>query len=269
MLWIVFLALILVVAAAGGYYYGKTTGEPVQAAAKKTTGPARGWMGILRRRQPGPEQYSQWLAKAPLQDRKRLYQGLPQDAEALQAWLAGLAPQEARVFGIRVSRFAADFGIQPAWLTSSWLESDPELKAGLEDTVELYGLADWRANEVQADLQALAAFEAWQARPSRHKELGQKLFVRLVEQGAVEMPAELIAANKRGRRAYIEQAIRDYADKDRAALYATLKQVLSGTVEEAAPAEETAPAEEPPAEKPRRSRRRKPKVEAEPEPDTT
>lgn len=269
MLWIVVLALILAAAAVGGYYYGKGSGEPVQATAKEVTGRARGWVGKLLRRKPGPEQYGQWLAEAPLQDRKKLYQGLPKDAEAFQTWLAGLAPQEARVFGQRVSRFAAGFGIEPAWLTSSWLESDPELKAGLEDAVALYGLADWRANEVQADLQALVAFEGWLARPSRHKELGQKLFVRLVEEGAVEMPAELITAKKKERRAYMEQAIRDYADKDRAALYATLEEVLSGTAEEAAPAEVAAPAEEPPAEKPPRSQRRKPKAEAEPEPTTT
>jgi hypothetical protein len=117
---------------------------------------------------------------------------------------------------------------------------------------------------VQADLAAFAAFEAWQAKPSKHKKLGEALFVQLADQGAIEVPADLYAAKPRKRRAYMEQAIRDFAERDRPALYAALKETLFPSAEEAAPTEEAAP-----AAKPRRRRKTQAATEPAQEPATS
>jgi len=257
---LIILLPILAVAAVGGYYYGKVAKKPVeetvlrqaQDTAKEATGRARGWLGRLRigRRKKEAGRFREWAA------------GLPGVTKAFAAWLEGLSPQEAETFAQRVASFGSGLKVNLAWLLDGQMDTDPELKPQVEKAMALYCQAYWKAAVAQDDVEAFAAFQAWQEAPNKHKELSQRLFARLADDGLVSAPSELYLAPEKERQAHAAGAVRDFAEKDRPAFNAILKEELvslrrgrdtSASTEEPAPGGETAQ---------KKSRRRKPKGEA-------
>ncbi len=243
--------ILVAAAAAAGYYYGRDprkVNEGVTGAtdkAKGWIGTTRGWLRIGTRRKE-LAQFRTWIA------------GLSGVDKAFVAWLQDLSPEDARAFAQAVSDFSSSLNVERAWLLDGRMDADPELEKSVQEAVALYCMAYWKTTQVQDDVQAFAVFQDWQAAPRkrRHRELTQKLFARLVEDGVVSVPSEIYLASVRKRKAYVVQAIRDFAEKDRPAFNAILKQVL------AAPAPAPKPVEEPPPA-PKKKRGRKPAAQPE------
>jgi hypothetical protein len=275
--------LLLVVAVAAGYYYGRDAGKPDEettavtqrarswagtvkgwtgtasetarswagsasetakswtGSARKTagnwTGTARGWVGKSKRE---AEQLRAWLA------------ALPGVNKAFKTWLEGLAPKEAEQFTKEISDFGASLNVDRDWLLSGEVDDDPALKKGVEEAMASYCMAYWNGLQVQDNAAVLATFEAWQKAPfnRKNRELSQSLFTRMVDDGLISAPAELYMASEKERRTYVVQSILDFAEKDRSAFNAILKEATS------------APVEEPPAPE----KKPQPKVETAPAP---
>jgi hypothetical protein len=87
----------------------------------------------------------------------------------------------------------------------------------------------------------------------KHKELSRQMFARLVEAGTVSVSHELYLAPEKDRWDHIVKAIRDFAEKDRQAAIAIVKEVLAAS----SPIPEPAPAAEPLTKKIRRRGRKK------------
>jgi hypothetical protein len=228
--------LILAGAAVGGYYYGKSAKEPVKETAREATSRVKRWLlklGIGRRKKEA-QRFREWVASLP---------GVP---KAFTTWLEGLSPQEAETFAQRVASFGSGLKVNLAWLLDEQMDNDPELKQEVEKAMALYCQAYWKAAVAQDDVEAFATFQAWQEAPGKHKELSQRLFARLAEDGLVSAPSELYLASEKERQAHAVQAIRDFAEKDRPAFNAILKEELDSlrrgpdTSASAAPASATA-----------------------------
>lgn len=193
------------------------------------------------------KQFKQWVAEAAPGSRAELYNGLPASADGFAAWLGGLPDKELAQFTKQVVRFCASVNFNLAWLTDAQVSREPELKRAVEDAVLLYSLTTWRANNVQQDVKGFFAYQAWLAKPNRHREFGQQLYAALVHGGAVTIPAELYLASEKERQAQAAASIRKAAEEDRVAFQAALRQVIGGgesttAVAPAAAAPEPAPA---------------------------
>lgn len=171
------------------------------------------------------KQFKVWVADATPQ-RDELYNTLPASADGFAIWLSGLADKDLERFTQRVARFCASLNFDLAWLNDPQVGHKPELKKAVEDAVLLYSLAAWRANNVQQDVTAFLAYQAWLGNPKRHKTFGQELHQALVQQGLVTVPAELYLAPERERLAQAMTAIRHIADENPTAFNAVLRQVV-------------------------------------------
>jgi hypothetical protein len=205
------------------------------------------------------KQFKQWVADAALPKRVELYSTLPASAEGFAVWLSELSDKELAGFTQRVAQFCASLSFDLAWLTDPQVSHEPEIKKAVEDAVLLYSVTVWRANNVQQDVQAFLAYQAWRAHPSRHNSFGQQLLSNLIQRGAVPVTPELYLAPEKERLTYALAAIRKVAEEDHATFHVALRQVVGG--EAAAPAAAMPPASEPAAEateaEPAPARRRK------------
>jgi hypothetical protein len=106
---------------------------------------------------------------------------------------------------------------------------EPELKKTVEDTVLLYSLAVWRANNVQQEVNSFLAYRAWNADPNRHRAFGQALHQVLIQRGLVTVPSDLYLAPEKERLAQATTAIRQVAEENHAAFQAALREVAGAS----------------------------------------
>ncbi len=174
------------------------------------------------------QQFKQWVAEAAPGSRAELYNTLPASADGFAAWLNGLSQKELEQFTKKVARFCESLNFNLAWLTDAQVGREPELKRAVEDTILLYSLTTWRADSVQQDVKGFLAYQAWQARPNRHKAFGQQLLGSLIQSGAVTISPDQYLASEKERKAHATAAIRKIADENRDALRVALRQVVAG-----------------------------------------
>ena len=194
----------------------------------------RGWFRFRNHTRDLAKQFKQWVAEAAPAKRVDLYNTLPAYAEGFAIWLGSLSDKDLEHFTQGVARFCATLNFDLAWLTDAQVSREPELKKAVEDAVLLYSLTTWRANNVQQDVKAFFAYQAWLANPNRHGAFGQQLLSNLVQRGAVTVTPELYLAPEKERLAHATEAIRKVADEDHATFHAALRQVVGAS--EAAPA---------------------------------
>lgn len=243
---------------------GKASQASKQAAAKanelskdataRATETYRGLRGRLRFRNHTRDlakQFKQWVAEAALAKRVELYGALPASADGFAVWLSELSDKDLDSFTQRVAQFCASLNFNLAWLTDPQVSREPEIKKAVEDAVLLYSVTLWRANNVQQDVQAFFAYQAWLAHPGRHSAFGQQLLGKLMERGAVTITSDQYLASEKERQAHAMAAIRKVAEEDHEAFHAALREVMIGG--EAAPAAATPPASEPAASAPEAS----------------
>ncbi len=185
----------------------------------------RGWFKLRSDTRGLAKQFKQWVSESALAQRTELYSTLPASAEGFAIWLSGLSDKELERFTQRVAQFCATLNFDIAWLTDAQVSREPELKQAVEDTVLLYSLATWRANNVQQDVTSFLAYQAWVANPNRHKAFGQELHAVLIQRGLVTVPPELYLAPEQERLEQATTAIRKVADEHPAAFRAALHQV--------------------------------------------
>ena len=185
----------------------------------------RGWFKIRSDTRDLAKQFKQWVSDAAPAKRSELYSTLPASAEGFAIWLSGLSEKDLESFTRRVAQFCASLNFDLAWLTDAQVSREPELKQAVEDTVLLYSLAAWRANNVQQDVTSFLAYQAWSANPNRHKAFGQELYQVLIQRGLVTVSPELYLAPEQERQEQATAAIRKVADEHPAAFRAALHQV--------------------------------------------
>lgn len=213
----------------------KQAGDKASQLSKEATNKAgqmyQGLRGRFKFRNDTRElakQFKQWVSQAAPAKRVELYNNLPSSAEGFAIWLSGLSTKELEQFTQKVARFCASLNFDLAWLTDAKVSHEPELKQAVEDSVLLYSLAAWRANNVQQDVTAFLAYQEWLANPKRHKRFGQALHQALIQRGLVTIPAELYLAPESERLAQATTAIRQVADENAAAFRAVLRQLIEG-----------------------------------------
>jgi len=194
------------------------------------------------------KQFKQWVSEAALSKRDELYNTLPASADGFAIWLSGLSDKELGQFTERVARFCATLNFDIAWLNDAEVKGEPELKKAVEDSVLLYSLAAWRANNVQQDVKSFLAYRAWLANPNQHKAFGQQLHQVLIERGLVTVSPELYLAPEQERLEQAAVTIRKVAEENHGAFRAALRQVAG--VSESAPPAAPAPVSEAPAPTP-------------------
>ncbi|MDE3091922.1 MAG: hypothetical protein KGJ80_21325, partial [Chloroflexota bacterium] len=208
----------------------------------------RGQFKLRRDTRDLSKQFKQWVAEAALPKRAELYGSLPTSAEGFGIWLSGLSDKELEQFTQRVAQFCASLNFDLAWLTEAQVSREPELRQAVEDTVLLYSLAAWRANNVQQEVTTFLAYQEWLANPNQHKTFGQELHQALIQRGLVTVPPDLYLASEQERVEQAAIAIRKVADEHPAAFRAALHRVTKGSNGEpaaAAPETLTPPAEMP------------------------
>jgi hypothetical protein len=141
-----------------------------------------------------------------------LYEKLPAHARGMTTWLATLSEQEMQAFTERVAQFTASLGLDLEWLLDNKVTAYPALKQAIQEAVALYSISAWRSYNVQQDVKAFRAYQAWLAHPSRHRALGQKLYTTLVEQGLAPTTPELYLADDKQRSTEAVRAIKQVAE---------------------------------------------------------
>jgi hypothetical protein len=257
------LLLILAAAVAVGYYYGRSTGKPDEEIATLTE-KARIWSGTATEKTRGwagtaVETTKGWLRIGKSKKESARFvawvTSLPGMDAAFKTWLESLAPQEAGTFTQRAASFGSGLNIDLAWFLDGQIDDAPELKQMAEEAMALYCQAYWKAALIRDDAEAFATFRAWQEAPKKHKELSRQVFARLVEAGTVSVSHELYLAPEKDRWDHIVKAIRDFAEKDRQAAIAIVKEVLAASSPTPIPV--PAPTAEPLTKKIRRRGRKK------------
>ncbi len=154
---------------------------------------------------------------------------LPDVSPEFKVWLADLAPKQVETLIKRMFRFGAKFDVKLARLLEAVSDDDTGIARDVEAPWALYCQAYWKAAHVQSDVNAFEAFLTWQKAPTRKKnqELGEQLFVRLVEAELAFVPSGLYFVSDKRRTEHIVQTIRQVAREDWPTLNALLKQVLA------------------------------------------
>lgn len=238
MLWIL-IAVLVVVAA---WLYFKPAWAPktdkVQAGVDKSVQFATdkagkmydgvaGRLKLGRDRKQLANKYRNWVAEKSLGKQTQMYDSLPEHANGLTTWLAGLSDKEMAAFSEKVARFAASLGFDLEWLVNDKVNDYPELKQTIEESVALYSIAAWRASNVQQEVRAFLAFQAWLANPAKNRALGQKLYSALVQQGLVMTSPDLYLATEKERMGEAVRAIKQAAEAKPEAVNAVLRGIMN------------------------------------------
>jgi hypothetical protein len=96
-------------------------------------------------------------------------------------------------------------------------------------------------SDLQVEVKAFLAYQAWLAHPNRHKEFGQRLHRILVQRGLVTVPAELYLAAEDERQKQATAAIIAAAEEHHAAFNEALHQLEQAGEASAAASVEAAP----------------------------
>ncbi len=162
------------------------------------------------------KQLKAWAAEAELAKKTAQDKTLPEESVGLTTWLAGLSDEQAAHFANELAAFCRSQNLALAWLFDA--KTSDEIKDILESVVILYSLAIWKGRKAQP----IAAFHAWQTAPKKEENriFARKLYIKIVEAGMANSPAEMFLASEKEREAHILKAIQDAANQNRAAVLA-------------------------------------------------
>lgn len=182
--------------------------------------------------------FRQWATEASASKRAEQVGAAAASSDGFARWLSSLSDDEQDAFTRQVARFCASVGFDLGWLSSADVAREPELKKAVEDTVLLYSLAVWRARRVEGEVRSFLAYQAWVAKPKRHRAFGQKLHRALVERKLITVPAELYLASEEDRAKQAFEAITALAESNRDAFNEVLRNLEAqpAAQPEAAPA---------------------------------
>lgn len=186
-------------------------------------------IGTRKTAQELVELFRTWLVELPVEKKAFLDGKLQNDLDGVTTWLAELTPDEAKIFYKQLSAFCANLNFELAWLVDPQTDNDPTIETALEQAVMLYCLAQWKAEQVQDDIEEFLLFKAWVHDPADddYEDLNQKVFAKLLEKGlASNPPAELFMASAEERQAHFVGIIQEVIEKDQQGLYAIVKEVL-------------------------------------------
>lgn len=185
---------------------------------------ARGWLGGLRRPlqkdRAATQTFKDWATQHLPGGHAALYPGRAEETADLKAWLGGLSEAQAEALAQAASDFCRALGFELAWL---WDEKiDGPQKQAQAEAVLLYTLATWKGHETRTQ----AAYAAWLAAPEKkeNRAFAQRLYVKLVDAGLADAPADLLLAPEGERQAHITSAIRSAAAEDNAAVVALARE---------------------------------------------
>lgn len=190
----------------------------------------------------GPEQNEmqrlyEWLTlKSALAD--EVLQRTKGEAAQFSLWVQGLSQDELTAFCESLTAFCESVHIELSWLIDPHLNSDVAMKDGLEELVLLYTLAYWRAQQVQENVQAFAAFQAWWHSPldKEHQALTRRVFARLEDRQLLPPPSPtLVLSDEAERRQYVIQSIKSVMARDPQMLAALFHEVRAEQAAAAAP----------------------------------
>ncbi len=174
----------------------------------------RGRLKFRNDKQDLTRRFRQWTTESEAA-RARLTTNLPEWTNGFSTWLRGLSDREAVEFSQDVAQFCASQNFNIAWLNDPQVSSDPQLKQAVEDAVLLYGVAWWRADQVQSDVQAVLRLKAFLAAPNKreNKAFGQELFSGLVAKKLVIVPSSLMTASEKERLYYMTRSIEQISQR--------------------------------------------------------
>jgi len=160
------------------------------------------------RRQPA-QQLKRWIATLSEAQVNELADALPATQVSFVAWLSGLSAKQCLLFNQQVMRFYMRHQIDPTWLTEADTPLEPKVKQAIAEVALLYSIASWRMIQSQNQVGAMKKLKAFLDAPTHagNREFAQQLFSALVRQGLAKMPAELMLAPAKQRRAHIATAI--------------------------------------------------------------
>ncbi len=187
-----------------------------------------------------PQQFKEWVAGAHLSERPELFADLLPSVQYMTAWVQGLAPAELRALTEKAADLCGERDVELAWLLSGQLDQAPELKPQVEQVVALSALACWKAMRLQGEARVFAAQRERQSDPAstRSRELTRTLFTQLLEKGLVPpAPPALLLAPEEERQAYLDQALREFQDKDAATFNVLVHEAVLGSDSAAAETE--------------------------------
>ncbi|HZQ06094.1 MAG TPA: hypothetical protein VFD70_05900 [Anaerolineae bacterium] len=186
--------------------------ERSQARTNETFSKLIGRSPRLRRDRPLSTKLQEWITARTTSTENEIYDKMPARTQGMNAWLATLSDKEMRVFTDKVARFTASLGLDLEWLLDNKVNAYPALKQAIEEAVFLYSISAWRAYNVQRDVKAFRAYQAWVENPSRNRALEQKLYSELVQQGLAPTAPDLYLASESERNAEAIRAIKEVAE---------------------------------------------------------
>jgi hypothetical protein len=155
--------------------------------------------------------FKEWVGRQTVGQESELTDKLPGQAQAMTAWLETLPDKEMEEFTDKVARYTASLGLDLEWLLDNKVNAYPALKQTIEQTVALYSISAWQAENVQRDVKAFRAYQAWEENPSRNRVLGQRLYADLVREGLAPTQPDLYLASQKERDDEAVRAIKDVA----------------------------------------------------------
>ncbi|MEZ4663367.1 MAG: hypothetical protein R2911_37970 [Caldilineaceae bacterium] len=147
----------------------------------------------------------------------------------MQQWLAALTDAQIGALTDHLAAFCQDMGFELSWLLEEQPMQNKELQQGLTQIVLLYCRASFEAVQMQEEVQILHIYREYMQNPQSrsHRELGEHLFGKLVEQGMSTISvSEHLAAPARIRQQQIVDAIERSAEREPRKLRMLLKSVL-------------------------------------------
>ncbi len=223
----------------------KKNGGQITTRITKTYQSWRKKISPEQRKNKFPQRFKEWLIDT-LTQKEPSAGSLSGPDRAFTTWLADLSVEEVESFSRQVANFCSGSNFELAWLVDSQLDNNPELKHIVEGAVVYFCRMQWQALLLQDDIKVLSTFWAWQTNPAKkeQQELGQQLFVKLLEKGLLSVPPpELFLAPEKERQSHMAQAIREFAVQDRQTLNATLKEIIFAPDDTSASTEEATPPE--------------------------
>ncbi|MBI3538511.1 MAG: hypothetical protein HY070_13255 [Chloroflexi bacterium] len=197
--------------------------KQASARASELYGGVRGRLKLITDRRNLAKQYRQWVADMPISRRTQLLAGVPTSADNFTDWLTELNEKQVENFSNKVAQFCVGLNIDIGWLTTAQLNYDPGLKQAVEDAVLLYSLAHWHAGQVQREVKAFLAYQAWLDAPMQHKEFGHRLHARLLSKGLVTVEPQMYLATEKEREKDAIESIHRVAGDNTAVFTAILR----------------------------------------------
>ena len=153
---------------------------------------------------------------------------LPGENRAAVSWLSELPEDELVSFTRDLYAFCSSIDFDLAWLSKPETRNiiDEQLMQTVGEIVRLYGLARWKAAEMQKGIKVFVNLQQWLERPfaSKYAEFNQQLFTKLVAEKLVAAPPiELFMAPEDERKAYTVQEIKELIARDNQRFYEILK----------------------------------------------